>query len=61
MTRIETLANDIAMLSNTSLDLLAQELVKNYTVRGGALADMIRAHDEDQFRKFCAELGVAAE
>jgi hypothetical protein len=61
MNRIETLANDIALLSNSSLDLLAQELVKNYTTRAGALADMIRAHDQDAFRKICAELGVAAE
>jgi hypothetical protein len=61
MTKIETLANDIALLSNSNLDLLAQELALNYTVRALGLSEMIRVYDEDAFRKICAELGVAAE
>lgn len=37
MTRIELLANDIASLSNDSLQKLAQELVKNYAPRADVL------------------------
>jgi hypothetical protein len=33
MTRIELLANEIALLSNDSLEKLAQELVENYFPR----------------------------
>lgn len=33
MTRIELLANEIALLSNDSLEKLAQELVENYYPR----------------------------
>jgi hypothetical protein len=37
MTRIELLANEIALLSNNSLQQLAQELVKNYSPRADVL------------------------
>jgi len=37
MTRIELLANEIALLSNDSLQRLAQELVKHYTPRADVL------------------------
>ena len=37
MTRIELLANEIALLSNDSLQKLAQELVENYLPRADVL------------------------
>ena len=37
MTHIEKLANDIAFLSNDSMQKLAQELVKHYTTRADVL------------------------
>ncbi len=37
MTRIELLANEIASLSNDSIQQLAQELVKNYAPRADVL------------------------
>ena len=61
MNKIETLANDIAMLSNASLRQLAEALVRDYPTRATAFAEFIRAYDEDAFRKICAELGVAVE
>lgn len=43
MTHIEKLANDIAFLSNDSLQKLAQELVTNYTTRADVLETKLGA------------------
>ena len=43
MNNIEKLANDIAFLSNDSLQRLAQELVKNYTTRADVLETKLSA------------------
>ena len=43
MTRIELLANEIASLSNDSLEKLAQELVEHYTPRADALETKLGA------------------
>jgi len=43
MDNIEKLANDIAFLSNDSLQKLAQELVKNYTGRADILEAKLSA------------------
>lgn len=43
MNHIEKLANDIAFLSNDSLQRLAQELVKNYTTRADVLETKLSA------------------
>ena len=43
MNHIEKLANDIAFLSNDSLQQLAQELVKNYTTRADVLETKLSA------------------
>ena len=61
MNRIETLANDIALLSNSSLHLLAQTLVRDYPTRADTLSELIRVTSEDEFRKICEELGVTVE
>jgi len=45
MTRIELLANEIALLSNDSLQQLAHELVKNYAPR----ADVFEANLSAEF------------
>ena len=45
MTRIELLANEIALLSNDSLQNLAHELVKNYAPR----ADVFEANLSAEF------------
>jgi hypothetical protein len=43
MDHIEKLANDIAFLSNDSLQRLSQELVKNYTTRADVLETKLSA------------------
>lgn len=43
MNNIEKLANDIAFLSNDSLQKLAQELVKNYITRADVLETKLSA------------------
>jgi hypothetical protein len=43
MTRIELLANEIALLSNDSLEKLAQELVENYTPRADVFESKLGA------------------
>ena len=43
MTRIELLANEIALLSNDSLQKLAQELVEHYVPRANALEMQLNA------------------
>ena len=47
MNRIETLANDLALLSNTSLAQLAQELVLNYPTRSEALTTYLTVYEWD--------------
>ena len=43
MTRIELLANEIALLSNDSLEKLAQELVQNYITRADVFESKLGA------------------
>lgn len=47
MTRIELLANDVALLSNASLAVLAEELARNYPARATALTDFLWAYEQD--------------
>ena len=48
MTKIETLANDIAMMSNDSLGRLAQELIRNYPNRAEALTTFLTVYEQEQ-------------
>jgi Flp pilus assembly CpaF family ATPase len=59
MNKLETLASDIALLSNSSLDELAQILVRDYGLRADVLATYISAHSEDALREIELELGCA--
>lgn len=47
MNRIELLANEIAMLSNTSLAELAQILVRDYPTRADVVETQIAAAFQD--------------
>ena len=58
MNKIETLAMDIALLSNASLAALAQELVKDYPTRAEALETFINTRMQDELRKIHEELGI---
>jgi hypothetical protein len=51
MNRIELLANDIALMSNDSLNRLAQELIDNYPTRATALTDFLWALEQDQMER----------
>ena len=59
MNRLETLASDIALLSNASLNELAQILVRDYAPRADVLAAYVSAHSEDALREIEHELGCA--
>lgn len=55
---IEKLADEIALLSNDSLQKLATELVKSFPIRAERLADTINAVTQDQLRAIETELGL---
>lgn len=59
MNSIETLASDIALLSNDSLARLAQELVKNYPTRSSTLTTYLTVYEQDELRSIEEELGIA--
>jgi hypothetical protein len=48
MTKIETLASDVALLSNDSLGRLAQELIRNYPGRAEVLATFLTVYEQDR-------------
>jgi hypothetical protein len=55
---IEKLAVEIAMLSNDSIQKLAQELVNIFPTRADKLALTIQAVMQDQLRAIETELGL---
>jgi len=59
MTKIETVANDLAMMSNDSLGRLAQELIRNYPNRAEALTTFLTVYEQEQMRSIREELGIA--
>jgi hypothetical protein len=59
MSRIEDLALDIAMMSNTSMAELAQILIRDYPTRAEAAATILAASLQEQDRAVRQELGIA--
>lgn len=59
MTAIETLASDVALLSNDSLSRLAQELITHYPTRASALTTYLTVYEQDELRSIKEELGIA--
>lgn len=55
---IKDLALEIAQLSNTSIEQLAQELVNIFPTRADKLADTINAVTQDRLRAVETELGL---
>lgn len=55
---IENLAAEIAMLSNDSIQKLAQELVRIFPTRADRLAETIQAVMQDELRAIETELGL---
>jgi hypothetical protein len=55
---IENLANEIALLSNDSIQKLATELVNIFPTRADRLANTITAVMQDQLRAIETELGL---
>ena len=58
MNAIETLASDLALLSNDSLARLAQELVENYPTRAATLTTFLTVYEQDAMRSIEEELGI---
>jgi hypothetical protein len=56
--KIENLAAEIAMLSNDSIQKLAQELVNIFPTRADKLALSIEAVMQDELRAIETELGL---
>jgi hypothetical protein len=59
MSRIEDLALDIAMISNTSMAELAQILIRDYPTRAEAAATFLAQSLQEQDRSVREELGIA--
>lgn len=59
MNRIEDLAVDIALLSNTSMAQLAEELVRNFPTRAAALTTFLTVYEQEQDLAVRKELGIA--
>lgn len=59
MSRIEDLALDIAMMSNSSLAQLAQILIEDYPTRAEAVTTILAASLQEQDRAVRQELGIA--
>lgn len=55
---IQTLALDIATLSNKDLDALARELVRVFPTRADRLEQLISMHTQEYTNELEAELGV---
>jgi len=58
MNKIETLASDVALMSNDSLARLAEELVKNYPTRASNLTTFLTVYEQDELRSIKEELGI---
>lgn len=59
MNRIEDLAVDTALLSNSSMAQLAQILVRDYPTRAAALTTFLTVYEQEQDRAVRQELGIA--
>jgi hypothetical protein len=59
MTKIETVANDLALMSNDSLARLAQEMIRHYPNRAEALTTFLTVYEQDELRSIKEELGIA--
>ena len=59
MNRIQTLANDLALMSNASLAELAQEMIRHYPNRAEALTTFLTVYEQEQMRSIREELGIA--
>ena len=55
---VENLAVEIALLSNDSIQKLAQELINIFPTRADKLADTINAVTQDRIRSIETELGL---
>ena len=55
---VENLAVEIALLSNDSIQKLAQELINIFPTRADKLADTINAVTQDRIREIETELGL---
>lgn len=58
MNKLDTIANDIALLSNESLRVLATILVRDYPTRAEVFEHTIGAVFEDTLRALHRELGI---
>lgn len=59
MNPIETLAGDIALLSNSSMAQLAQILVRDYPTRAAAVTTFLTVYEQEQDHARRQELGIA--
>lgn len=59
MTHIETVASDVALMSNHSLAELAQQLIHNYPTRAAALTTFLTVYEQDQSRTANEDLECA--
>jgi hypothetical protein len=59
MTKIENLAFEIAVLGNSDIQKLAQELVKHYPTRADALTHCVSVETREQLEEIYRELGIA--
>lgn len=59
MNKIETLALELAMLSNHSLSQLADVMQQQYPTRLDALEQAVRVTQQESFQRIAAELGIA--
>jgi hypothetical protein len=60
MNTIERIANDIAMLSNTSLAQLAEILTRDYPTRAEQLTLSVDASFRESLNQIYRELGIAS-
>jgi hypothetical protein len=60
MNTIERIANDVAMLSNTSLAQLAEILTRDYPTRAEQLTLSVDAAFRESLNQIYKELGIAS-
>ena len=59
MNSLETAANDLALLSNSSLARVAEIMIRNYPTRAEALTTFLNVYLQEQDRAVRQELGIA--
>lgn len=59
MNKIEKLAFELAILSNDSLSLLSELLVREYPTRAAALEQLMSVAQQEYINQLHSELGVA--